>query len=109
MGRQERGSGAGQEDVWVEHVRAARTQGLSLRAYAEQVGLEVRRLYECTRRLRGGARADRSGGPGFVPVHPVEAVGRQRLHFPGGLVLEWSGAADLALIERLCRLGPGAP
>jgi hypothetical protein len=64
---QETESAARQEDVWVEHVRAARAQGLGLRADAG------------------------------------------RVHFPGALVLEWAGAADLALIERLCRLGPGAP
>jgi hypothetical protein len=33
--------------------------------------------------------------------HPP--LGARRLHLPGGAVLEWEGAADLALIDR--RLG----
>jgi hypothetical protein len=109
VGMQETESAARQEDVWVENVRAARAQGLGLRADAGQAGLDVRRLYECNRRLRGGAAAALSRGLGFVAVHPVEAVSRRRLHFPGELMSQWAGAADLALIERPCRLGPGAP
>jgi hypothetical protein len=31
-------------------------------------------------------------------------TGSQRLHSPNGLMLEWDGAADLALVEHLLRL-----
>jgi len=31
-------------------------------------------------------------------------TGTQRLHFPNGLMLEWDGSADLALVEHLLRL-----
>ena len=95
---------------WLEHLRNCRAQGLSLKAYAEQAGLDVQRLYRWHRRLKrlgfiGGAEA-----VSFAPVQvqgPRKDTGGQRLHFPNGLVLEWDGDADLGLVEQLLGLSRG--
>jgi transposase-like protein len=86
---------------WQAHVEAARHQGLSLRAYAEQNGLNVHQLYRWRRKLAGSGRG---AVVSFAPVHVVGGGAQRRLHLPNGVVLEWEGGADLALIERLLRL-----
>lgn len=92
---------------WLEHVQACRAEGLSLKAYAEQAGLDVQQLYRWHRRLKllgfiGGTKA-----VSFAAVQVQgcgERAGTQRLHFPNGLVLEWGGSADLTLVARLLGL-----
>lgn len=37
---------------WLEHVQTCRAEGLSLKAYSEQAGLDVQRLYHWHRRLK---------------------------------------------------------
>jgi hypothetical protein len=92
---------------WLEHGQACRARGLSLKRYAEQAGLDVPRLYGWHRRLKqlgliGGIEA-----VDFAAVQVqgcAQQAGRQRLHFPNGLVLEWGGDADLRLVGRLLEL-----
>jgi hypothetical protein len=38
--------------AWLEHLRACRSQGLSLKAYAEQQGLNLQRFYHRENRDR---------------------------------------------------------
>jgi hypothetical protein len=93
--------------AWLEHLRACRAQGLSLKAYAERQGLNLQRFYHWNRRLKrlGLAATDAPVSFAAVRVSAARAVtGSQRLHFPNGLMLEWDGSADLALVEHLLRL-----
>ncbi len=94
---------------WLEHVQTCRARGLSLKAYAEQAGLDVQRLYQWHRRLKlRGFIAD-AEAVHFAAVRIGDSrslEGAQRLHFPNGLVLEWEGSVDLALVEHLLRLSP---
>jgi hypothetical protein len=93
--------------AWLEHLRACRSQGLSLKAYAEQQGLNLQRFYHWHRRLKrlGLVATDTPVSFAAVRVSASRGVtGTQRLHFPNGLMLEWDGSADLALVEQLLRL-----
>jgi hypothetical protein len=92
---------------WLEHLRACRSQGLSLKTYAEQQGLNLQRFYHWHRRLKrlGLVATDTPVSFAAVRVSAAPGVtGTQRLHFPNGLMLEWDGSADLALVEHLLRL-----
>jgi predicted transcriptional regulator len=92
---------------WLEHVQACRARGLSLKAYAEQAGLDVQRLYRWHRRLKQLGLTVGIEEVDFAAVQVrdwAEQAGRQRLHFPNGLVLEWGGTADLGLVGRLLEL-----
>jgi len=92
---------------WLEHVQTCRARGLSLKAYAEQAGLDLQRLYHWHRRLKLLGFIDSAETLSFSAVR-VQGPGRiavtQRLHFPNGLVLEWDGRADPGLIEQLLSL-----
>ena len=92
---------------WLEHLRACRSQRLSLKAYAEQQGLNLQRFYHWHRRLKrlGAVAASRPVSFAAAQIPAARPVGGiQRLHFPHGLMLEWDGSADLALVEHLLRL-----
>jgi hypothetical protein len=92
---------------WLEPLRACRTQGLSLKSYAEQQGLNPQRFYHWHRRLKELGLVAATEPVSFVAVQISQArrVGHvQRLHFPNGLTLEWDGSAHLALVEHLLRL-----
>ena len=101
---------AARQREWLEHLEACRAQGLSVKAYAEQAGLEVRRLYQWRRRLRArGVLADEGKVVRFARVEVCAAGGvsaSRRLHFPNGLILDWEGNVELELIEQLLRLAP---
>jgi len=90
---------------WYGHLDQAAASGLSLRAYADEAGVKLHRLYFWSSRRK--ALADAQGGPGlFARVEVAEPArhrppGAQRLHLPNGAVLEWEGGADLALIDHL--------
>jgi len=82
-------------------------RGLSLKAYAGQQGLNLQRFYHWHRRLKrlGLVATDTLVSFAAVRVSASAGVtGTQRLHFPNGLMLEWDGSADLALVEQLLRL-----
>ena len=94
------------QQEWLEHREACRARGLSLKAYAEQAGLDVQRLYHWRRRLKAhGLLADGKVVP-FARVQVCGAGGIKRLHFPNGLILDWDGSIDLALVEQLLQLAP---
>ena len=90
---------------WYGHLDQAAASGLSLREYAEQAGVKLHRLYFWSSRRKAVAEARGESGL-FARVAVCESArdwppGVQRLHLPGGAVLEWDGAADLALIDHL--------
>ena len=89
---------------WFGHLEAARAEGLSLKAYAERSGVSLHRLYFWSARRR--AQAGEGGSGLFARVEVADrrrplGGASQRLHLPSGVVLEWEGPADLALIDRL--------
>lgn len=90
---------------WYGHLDQAAASGLSLRQYAKQAGVKLQRLYYWSSRRQAASEAQ--GGSGlFARVEVAEPArrrppGAQRLHLPSGAVLEWEGAADLALIDHL--------
>jgi len=90
--------------VWSGHLDRARTEGVSLKAYAERSGVSLHRLYFWSARRRVQAGEVESGLFARVEVadrcRPLGGASR-RLHLPSGAVLEWEGPADLALIDRL--------
>jgi len=90
--------------VWFGHLDRARAEGVSLKAYAERSGVSLHRLYFWSARRR--VQAGEVGLGLFARVEvadrrPTLGGASQRLHLPGGAVLEWEGPADLALIDRL--------
>lgn len=90
---------------WYGHRDRAVALGLSLRAYAEQAGVKLHRLYFWSSRRKAVVQTRGEAGL-FARVEVAEPAGgrwpaTQRLHLPSGAVLEWEGAADLALIEHL--------
>jgi hypothetical protein len=92
--------------VWFGHLDRARAEGVSLKAYAERSGLSLHRLYFWSARRRAQAGAGEAGSGLFARAEVVDRCrplggASQRLHLPGGAVLEWEGPADLALIDRL--------
>ena len=92
---------------WLEHLRACRAQGLTFKAYAEQQGLDLQRFYHWHRRLKRLGLVASDAPVSFAAIRvsaPAGVTGTQRLHFPNGLMLEWDGAADLALVEHLLGL-----
>jgi hypothetical protein len=90
--------------VWFGHLDRARAEGVSLKAYAERSGVSLHRLYFWSARRRAQAGEVESGLFARVEVadrrRPLGGAS-QRLHLPSGVVLEWEGPADLALIDRL--------
>ena len=80
---------------------------LGIPLHAEQQGLNLQRFYHWHRRLKrlGLDATDTPVSFAAVRVSASRGVtGPQRLHFPNGLMLEWDGSADLALVEHLLRL-----
>lgn len=95
------------QQEWLEHLKSCREQGLSLKAYAEQSGIPAQRFYHWHRRLKVLGFVVDAEAVDFSAVQIERSsarAGTRRLHFPNGLVLEWEGGADLALVERLLRL-----
>jgi transposase-like protein len=73
---------------WEGHVSAARRQGKSLRAYAQEHGLSAWTLYEASRRLRGTVK---SAGGGFAKVAIMPApsfAAALRVQLANGVKLE---------------------
>jgi hypothetical protein len=92
--------------VWFGHLDRARAEGVSLKAYAERSGVSLHRLYFWSARCRAQVGSGEAGSALFARVEvadrrPTLGGASQRLYLPSGAVLEWEGAADLALIDRL--------
>ena len=90
---------------WYGHLDQAAASGLSLRAYADEAGVKLHRLYFWSSRRKAVSEAQDGSGL-FARVEVAEprrhrSLGAQRLHLPNGAVLEWEGGADLVLIDHL--------
>lgn len=93
------------QQFWLEHLRACREQGLSLKAYARAHDLSVSGLYSAKSALkRRGVLADNTlpvPAPKFVPVRIPRSASAFRVLFPNGIVVEVPEHADGASCREL--------
>ena len=93
------------QHFWLEHLRACREQGLSLKAYAQAHDLSVSALYTANSALkRRGFVADNAPpavAASFVPVRIARAEAVFRVLLPNGIVVEVPEHADAAACREL--------
>ena len=87
------------DQFWLDHLRACREQGQTLKAYAHAQGLSVSTLYGARSALkrRGvltepacalSPRGPAPAAPAFVPVRIPTPGAAFRVHLPNGVVVE---------------------
>ncbi len=89
------------ERFWLDHLRTARQQGLTLKAYAQAHGLSVSALYTArsTLKRRGVLSEPAPAPPTFVPVRLCPPAGAAfRVHLPNGVVVEVCAQAEDARV-----------
>lgn len=109
------------EQAYLEHVRQAKEQGLTLTAYCERLGLNVRSLYSVRRELvdkgvvpRTLAPKSKKGRPGkFVAVRVATpaANGAElvcRVRHPSGVTIECGRWPEAAWLSELMKGGADA-
>ena len=96
--RSSRGSESKRE-YWRKHIAAQQHSGLSIRAYAQQHGLQEPAFYWWRRALRPAAEAS-VGAPAFVPVH-IESKSGIEIVVRHGLIVRVLTDADVAVAVRL--------
>ena len=98
------------ERFWLDHLRSARRQGQTLKAYAQAHGLSVSALYTArsTLKRRGVVAEPSASAPTLVPVHIPAAGAAFRVHLPNGVVVEVASHAEspacAAVLECASRL-----
>ena len=101
----ESGARTPRQEFWLEHLRACREQGISLKAYAREHDLSVSALYAAKSALkRQGALAERSVAvppPTFVPVRIARRSSAFRVLLPNGVVVEVAEPFDAAACREL--------
>jgi hypothetical protein len=93
------------QQYWLNHIEACQQQGISMKAYAQQSGIELRSLYDAKSRLvREGVLPRRAKSP-FQKVKIKTVTASQCiLHLPNGIELEWptdGGAHSLAEVLKV--------
>ena len=75
---------------WLEHLKACREQGLSLKAYARAHDLSVSALYTANSALKRRATSisPTAPAPKLVPVRLASGSSMVRVLLPNGVVLE---------------------
>ena len=89
------------ERFWLDHLRTARRQGQTLKAYAQAHGLSVSALYTArsTLKRRGVLSEPAASAPTLVPVRiPAPAGAAFRVHLPNGVIVEVPAHGDDARI-----------
>ena len=84
------------DPFWLDHLRACREQGQTLKAYAHAQRLSVRTLYSARSALKrrgvltepACASSPRGPAPTFVPVRIPTPGAAFRVHLPNGVVVE---------------------
>ncbi|MYI68030.1 MAG: hypothetical protein F4103_04475 [Boseongicola sp. SB0673_bin_14] len=98
------------EQFWLDHLRTARRQGQTLKAYAQTHELSVSALYTAhsTLKRRGVLGEPAAPAPTLVPVRIPPAGAAFRVHLPNGVVVEVAShvesAACAAVLECASRL-----
>ena len=88
------------ERFWLDHLRTARRQGQTLKAYAQAHGLSVSALYTArsTLKRRGVLSEPVASAPTLVPVRIAPPTGAAfRVHLPNGVVVVVASHADCAV------------
>ena len=81
---------------WLEHLKACREQGLSLKAYARAHDLSVAALYAAKAALKRRGTITESGAPApkLVPVRVAPAAAMVRVLLRNGVVVELPDSID---------------
>ena len=81
---------------WLEHLKACREQGLSLKAYARNHNLSVSALYTANSALKRRATsiAPNTPAPKLVPVRLAPAPAMVRVLLANGVVVELPESID---------------
>ena len=102
------GARRAREQFWLDHLRAARQTGQTLKAYAQTHGLSVSALYTAHSTLRGRGVLSEPAAPTLVPVRIPPVGAAFRVHLPNGVVVEVAShvesAACTAVLECASRL-----
>ena len=90
-------------DFWFDHLQRCRSEGITLKAYAQREGLTLSALYGWSKRYQ---KAHAPQAPGFIraTIDQSQRPGSYRLHFPDGLILEWDMPADTRQLGQLLEL-----
>jgi hypothetical protein len=95
---------------WLTHIQSCEQSGLTMKAYAQQNGLNVSALYAWKKTLRhkGAIDAPESGAKPLFRKATVSdySPGRARLLHPCGLVLEFDVGTDPRWVASLLRAMP---
>ena len=95
------------DPFWLDHLRACREQGQTLKAYAHAQGLSVSTLYSARSALKrrgvltepacaSSPRGPTPAAPAFVPVRIPTPGTAFRVHLPNGVVVEVPAHAESA-------------
>ena len=101
---------------WMAHIAAIGREAISASAYAQQHGIEVKRLYYWLRKSRAVAATPTvrpSQSPSFVAVRVAESLGAQApisctLVLESGMRLEMSALPEPVWLVALGRAAQGA-
>ena len=87
------------ERFWLDHLRTARREGKTLKAYAQAHGLSVSALYTArsTLKRRGVLSEPAASAPTLVPVRIAPAGAAFRVHLPNGVVVEVASHVESAV------------
>ncbi len=88
---------------WLEHLKACREQGLSLKAYARNHNLSVSALYTANSALKRRATsiAPNTPAPKLVPVRLASGLAMVRVLLPNGVVVELPESIDPERVQAL--------
>ena len=94
---------------WLNHLKACKTQGVSLRAYADAEGLGLASLYAWNRKLRqylddDRPASDRVVSPQFIPIELDRTSlfnANCRIELANGVVLHWPLTAAPGALRQL--------
>ncbi len=88
---------------WLEHLKACREQGLSLKAYARNHNLSVSALYTANSALKRRATsiAPNTPAPKLVPVRLASGPSMIRVLLPNGVVVELPESIDPERVQVL--------
>lgn len=101
-------------EFWLEQLQACERAGLTVRAFAQEHGLNEHTAYNWRKVLRAegalpdGETSDTSDGSPWarVEIAPVTTA-RYRLELPNGVALELAGGFDDGELARLLRVAGG--
>jgi transposase-like protein len=92
--------------TWLNHVEACATEGVSMKAYAEQHGLDSQNFYFWKGRLRKLGLVDPAPVPEREPIEtarimPVDVPGKARIQLSNGVSIECPGDVDATALAAL--------